>query len=203
MSSTTTQTSIINRALQIVGYKSVGSITDNDRGARAMNRAYQAVLLSELRSHYWSFALKRASLVASSTPPAFGKANYYPLPGDFLDLAPLDPTFGANGGGPISGPPAITDWQIEGQQIASDDVSPINIRYITSSVTESMFDACFAEAFSARLALSTCEELTQSTAKLGAIGQVYEAAIEMAKNRNAFENRPVQPQLDSWISARF
>ncbi len=203
MASTTTQTSIINRALQIVGYKSVGSINDNDRGARAMNRAYQSCLLSELRSHYWSFALKRASLAASATPPAFGKANYYPLPGDFLDLAPLDPTFGANGGGPISGPPAITDWQIEGQQIASDDVSPIQIRYITSSITESMFDPCFAEAFSARLALSTCEELTQSTAKLGAIGQVYEAAIEMAKNRNAFENRPVQPQLDSWISARF
>ncbi len=203
MASSTTQTTIINRGLQILGYKAVGSINDNDRGARAMLRAYQPVRDSELRAHWWNFALKRAVLPASATPPAFGKANYFPLPPDFLDLAPLDPTFGANGGGPISGPPAIVDWQIEGNQIASDDQSPINLRYISSAVTESLFDPNFAEAFSAALATMCCEELTQSNSKLGAAGQIYDRAIERAKNRNAFENRPVQPQLDSWISARF
>lgn len=203
MASTTTQTTIINRALQLLGYKAVGSINDNDRGAKAMLRAYDSVLADELRAHHWNFALKRAVLPASATPPLFGKANYFPLPPDFLDLAPLDPTFGANGGGPISGPPAITDWQIEGMQIASDDPAPINIRYITSSVTESMFDPNFSEAFAAKLATMCCEELTQSNSKLAAAGAVYDRAIERAKNRNSFENRPVQPQLDSWISARF
>lgn len=203
MASTTTQTTIINRALQLLGYKAVGSINDNDRGAKAMLRAYDSVLADELRAHHWNFALKRAVLPASATPPLFGKANYFPLPPDFLDLAPLDPTFGANGGGPISGPPAITDWQIEGMQIASDDPAPINIRYITGSVTESMFDPNFSEAFAAKLAAMCCEELTQSNSKLAAAGSVYDRAIERAKNRNSFENRPVQPQLDSWISARF
>lgn len=203
MASTTTQTTIINRALQILGYKAVGSINDNDRGAKAMLRAYASVLADELRAHHWNFALKRAILPASATPPAFGKANYFPLPPDFLDLAPLDPTFGANGGGPISGPPAITDWQIEGMQIASDDKPPLQIRYISSAITESMFDPNFCEALSAKLAAMCCEELTQSNSKLAAAGQIYDRAIERAKNRNAFENRPVQPQLDSWISARF
>ncbi len=203
MASTTTQTTIINRGLQILGYKAVGSINDNDRGARAMLRAYASVLADELRAHHWNFALRRAVLPASATPPAFGKANYFPLPPDFLDLAPLDPTFGANGGGPISGPPAITDWQIEGNQIASDQPAPLQIRYVTSDVTESIFDPNFAEAFAAKLAAMTCEELTQSNTKLAAAGQIYDRAIERATNRNAFENRPVQPQLDSWISARF
>lgn len=168
-----------------------------------MLRAYASVLADELRAHHWNFALKRAILPASATPPAFGKANYFPLPPDFLDLAPLDPTFGANGGGPISGPPAITDWQIEGMQIASDDKPPLQIRYISSAITESMFDPNFCEALSAKLAAMCCEELTQSNSKLAAAGQIYDRAIERAKNRNAFENRPVQPQLDSWISARF
>ncbi len=203
MASTTTQTTIINRALQILGYKAVGSINDNDRGARAMLRAYYPVLYDELRAHHWNFALRRASLAASATPPLFGKANYFPLPPNFLDLAPLDPTFGANGGGPISGPPAITDWQIEGDQIASDDQAPLQIRFITSDVSESMFDTNFCEAFSAKLAAMTCEELTQSNTKLASAGTIYDRAIERATNRNAFENRPVQPQLDSWISARF
>jgi hypothetical protein len=203
LASHTSQTTIINRALQLLGYKAVSSINDNDRGARAMQRCYQSVLLDELRSHWWSFSLKRVILAASATPPAFGKANYYPLPGDFLDLAPSDPTFGANGGGPISGPPPIVDWQIEGNQIATDDPSPIQVRYISSNVQEGLFDSNFAEAFAAKLAAMCCEELTQSNTKLASLGQIYEQAIERAKQRNAFENRPVQPQLDSWISARF
>lgn len=199
MASSTTQTTIVNRALQILGYKAVGSINDNDRGARAMLRAYQSVRDDELRAHHWSFALKRAILPASATPPAFGKTNYFPLPADFLDLAPLDPTYSSTG----SGPPDITDWQIEGNQIASDDEAPINIRYVSGAITESLFDPNFAEAFSAKLAAMCCEELTQSNSKLAAAGAIYDRAIDRAKNRNAFENRPVQPQLDSWISARF
>lgn len=168
-----------------------------------MLRAYEPVRLQLLRSHWWSFAIKRATLAASATPPAFGKANSFPLPPDFLDLVPGDPTFGANGGGPISGPPAITDWQIEGFAIVTNDQAPLQLRYISSAITESLFDPCFAEAFSADLAAMTCEELTQSNTKLASAGQVYDRAIELAKQRNAFENRPVQPQLDSWISARF
>lgn len=202
MSSTTTQTSIANRALQILGYKAIGSINDNDRGARAVLRAYEPSVLRELRAHRWNFAIKRAILPASATPPLFGKANYYPLPPDFLDLAPPDPTFGANGGGPISGPPPTLDWQIEGNAITSDDKSPIEIRYIWRP-NESMWDSCFCEAIAAKIAAAICEELTQSNTKLAACGQVYDIEIEMAKQRNAFEQRPVQPQLDSWISARF
>lgn len=203
MASTTTQTTIANRALQIIGYKAIGSINDNDRGARAILRAWDSVLADELRANHWNFSIKRAELPASATAPLFGKANYYPLPPDFLDLAPPDPTFGANGGGPISGPPPIVDWQIEGNQIASDDPSPIQIRYVSSAITPSLFDPSFAEALAAKLAAMVCEELTQSNTKLANCSQIYDAAIQRAKRRNAFENRPVQPQTDSWISARF
>ncbi len=203
MASTTTQTTIINRALQILGYKAVGNITDNDRGARAMLRAWDSVLADELRAHFWNFAIKRAILPASAIGPAFGKANYYPLPPDFLDLASPDQVFGSNGAGFVAGAPPITDWQIEGNQIASDDPSPLEIRYVSSDITVSLFDANFAEALSAKLAAMACEELTQSNTKLASAGAIYDRAIERAKNRNAFENRPVQPQTDTWISARF
>lgn len=203
MPQTTSQTSVCNRALQIVGYQPITSITDNSRGARAMQRAYQPVLLSMLRDNFWSFAIKRATLVASATPPTFGPANAYPLPPDFLDLAPVDQKYGVAFGGFISGPPSVNDWQIEGQTIVSDAVSPIQIRYVSSAVTESMFDASFAEAFSCLLAVETCEELTQSSGKLAQIGKMFDEAMEIAKKRNAFENRPVMPPIDPWISQRF
>jgi len=179
-----------------------------------MNRAYTPVLLSELRKNYWNFAIKRISLAADAQGPAFGKSNYFTLPGDFLDLAPPDMVFGVAGGGTLAGnqilagTPIITgspilDWQIEGNKIATNQVAPLNVRYISSAVTESMFDACFDEAFSAALAMNTCEELTQSNSKLVAAKAAYDEAIEIAKKRNAFEGRPVQPPTDTFIISRF
>lgn len=214
MGSTTTKTSIANRALQILGYQAISDLQENSRGARAINRAYTPVLLSELRKNYWNFAIKRASLPADAVGPTFGKSNYFTLPPDFLDLAPPDQVFGVAGGGTLAGnqilagTPIITgspilDWQIEGNKIATNQVAPLNMRYVSSDVTESMFDPCFDEAFAAALAVETCEELTQSNTKLQNISNMYEQAIEVAKKRNAFEGRPVQPPTDTFIISRF
>lgn len=203
MPSTITQTSIANRALQLLGYKSIGSIQDNDRGARAISRAYSPVLFSMLRDNFWGFAIVRANLAASATAPIFGPKYAYPLPGDFLDLAPPDPTFSVNAGGPISGNPYPNDWRIEMGQIISDMAPPLQVRYITSNVLESQFDASFAEAFAAALAMDTCEELTQSNTKIQIAEKMYDDAMEMAKQRNAFEQRPVKAPASLWLTKRF
>lgn len=215
MASTTTQTTLINRALQILGYKPVGSINDNDRGARAMLRAYNPCLQSVLRENFWSFSIRRAILPAAGVKPVFGKSNYFPLPGDFIMVAPPDQytnyTFGAIPAGLIPSTPntgmQYNDWQLEsmpagGNAIASDDPAPIYLRYISNAITEANFDPSFCEAFSAALAMETCEELTQSNTKLAAISKMHDDAIEMAKKRNAFELMPVQPPVDSWILVR-
>lgn len=200
---TTTQTTIANRALQILGYKPIGSIQDNDRGARAVNRAYYPVLYALLRRHNWNFALRRIVLPAAAVAPTFGFANAYPLPSDYLKLAPDDMSFGWSGSGTVSGPPKARDWVIEGNQILSDDPAPIQVRYVTSQVLESAFDASFAEAFAACLAIETCEELTQSNTKLANCGKIYDAAMEDAAQNDAFEKRPQQSPVSSWTSARY
>lgn len=167
-----------------------------------MNRAYEPVKLSELRKHFWNFSIKRASLPASATVPAFGKGHYFPLPGDFLMLAPVDQAFGTQTGGAISGQPEQHDWQIEGNQIASNESGPLQIRYVSSDILESLFDVSFAEALAASLALNTVEELTNSNTKAQNLDKYYDTQIKMARKRNAFENRPVQSPLDTWITAR-
>lgn len=209
MPQTTSQTTIANRALQILGYQPISSINDGSRGARAILRAYQPVLLRLLRSKFWNFSIYRATLTQSAVTPAFGPAFYYPLPPDYLMLAPPDQKYGVAFGGFISGPPNVNDYQIEqmpgegGSAIVSDQASPINIRYVSMNVTEGLFDASFAEAFSALLAVEVCEELTQSTSKIQQAGKLYDDAIEDAKQRNAFEQRPMNPPIDSWITQRF
>lgn len=214
MGSTTTKTTIANRALQLLGSRAINDLNENSNGARAMNRAYSPVLLSELRKNYWNFSIKRASLPADAVGPSFGKSSYFTLPPDFLDLAPPDQVFGVAGGGTLAGnqilagTPIITgspilDWMIEGSKIATNQVAPLNIRYVSSDITESQFDPCFDEAFSAALAVMCCEELTQSNTKLQALAQIYDQAIEVAKKRNAFEGRPTQPPTDTYVIARF
>ncbi len=194
---------IINRGLQLLGSPAISSIQENSRGARAMNRAYDPVKLNELRKHFWNFSIKRISIAASATLPIFGKGNYFLLPGDFLMLAPMDQAYGITAGGPISGPPSVNDWQIEGNQIVSNELGPINMRYVSSDLNESLFDASFCEAFAASLAVNICEELTQSNTKLQNLARMYDDAIKMARRRNAFENRPVQSPTDTWITSRF
>lgn len=210
MASTTTQTSIANRALQLLGYESISSIQDNNRGARAVNRAYYTVLYSELRSNFWGFSIKRAIIAASATQPLFGKANYFPLPPDFLDLCAPDQINTVNYG-PMSTSPNGTlvpnDYQIEAMDdgtvaIASNMASPLYIRYISSSVKEAAFDPCFAEALAASLAMEICEELTQSNTKMATAEKMYEDAIEKAKKRNAFEMKPVESPPDRYLTVR-
>lgn len=214
MGSTTTQTSIANRALQLVGYKPIGSLQDNDRGARAINRAWLPTVERVLRENYWSFSIQRASISASVIKPAFGKANYFPLPGDFLMLAPPDQnpnyTFGALPVPPVQPNSGFqyNDWQIEqmrqdkGVAIATNDPSPLQFRYVSNDIQENSYDSCFAEALAARLAIEICEELTQSNTKLANLAQIYKDAMATAKRRNSFESQPVQPPVDSWLLVR-
>lgn len=213
MGSTTTQTTIINRGLQLLGYKAVGSINDNDRGARAMRRAYTPVLEAVLRENFWSFSIKRAILAAAATVPIFGKANYFQLPGDFLMIAPPDQfvNYGVMSTGLIPSAPntgvSYQDWQIEnfpdgGQAIATDQSAPLYLRYVSNAITEGNFDPSFSEAFAAALAMDTCEELTQSNTKLQSAEKAHDDAINIAKKRNAFELMPVQPPVDPWLLVR-
>lgn len=209
MAATTSQIQICNRGLQLLGYQSISSITENSRGARAMNRAYQPVLLNELRQNVWRFAVKRIQLAASSTSPLFGPSNYFPLPGDFVMLAPNDTNVTQSTsiglGSAYANSPR--DWQIEnfgsGIAIATNDQSPLNVRYVSSAITESMFDVSFAEALSASLAMETCEELTQSNSKIATAEKFYDNAINQARKRNCFEVAPAQSPTDSYIFARF
>lgn len=209
MPSNVTQTTIANRALQLLGYEPIASINDNNRGARAVNRAYYSVLYSELRQNFWNFSIQRATLVAAAVPPSFGKDNYFPLPPDFLDLAMPDQvtTFNyANFPVNQNGSLLPNDFQIENGNgtlcIASNEVSPLYIRYVSSNTPEAMFDATFAEAFAASLAMEICEELTQSNTKIATSQKMYDDAMEMAKKRNAFEMKPVSAPIDRYLTVR-
>ncbi len=208
MAGTTTKLTITNRALQLVGYQSISSVQQNDRGARAMNRAYRPVLDSMLTENYWAFAVRRASLPASATPPIHGKNFAYPLPGDYAMLAPEDQFDGRTTGtlvgtvGSTSDFPLSNDWIIEGGEILTNEEAPLDIRYMSLSVNEASFDPLFAEAFAAQLALMTVEELTQSNTKFAMIQAIHDRQIKRARQRNAIISPKAKAPASAWLNKR-
>jgi hypothetical protein len=191
---TTSKLSIINRGLQHLGEPSLSNVNENSPGGKAMRAAYDSVLLAALRKRVWRFAVKRASLAADATPPLFGKARQFPLPGDWVRMAPDERTYGD---------PASKDWEIEGSNILTDDQSPLQIRYVSNSVTESSFDALFAEHLSLELAMACCEQITNSNTKLANLAALNKEALAIAAKTNSMESAPAKSPQCSWITVRY
>lgn len=194
MPNSTSKTSICDRALQILGMAQVGSVPQvGSAGAKAMERAYTPVKLSELTKHYWHFSIKRAALAASSTPPVHTKASAYPLPGDYLMLAPEDIE---------SDYQVPNDWIVEGGHIITNDTGQLLIRYVSSDVTEALFDAIFAEALAAALAVATGRQLTNSAGVVAEAAAIYDEQIEIAKLRGSIIQQKPRVPVSPWISRR-
>lgn len=187
-----TKLEICNRALQKLGARTINSLTENSKNARAIALAYEPCKLAELREHDWNFALTRAQLAADSTDPDFGPEKRYPLPADFVRL--VDPDLEDNS--------FDLDWQIESGAIHTNDSAPLNIRYVKNVTNASEFDPLFSEALATRIAIEICEEITQSNTKLENLSALYQDIQRKAKKANGFERRRAVPPTDPWIEAR-
>lgn len=195
MPNTTSQTSVIDRALQLLGYSAITTPQQvGHRGAKAMQRAYDSVKLSELQKNYWHFAIKRVQIAASATPPVHTKAYAYPLPGDYIMLAPQD-----DGSNDYN---VRRDWVLEAGHIISNESGPLLVRYVSSNVLESSFDAIFAEALSGALAIACCEELTNSQSKFDRVAAFYDEQIGLARQRGSILIQKGRVPVSPWISKR-
>jgi hypothetical protein len=188
MSTSTVQAA--NRALQKLGAGRIESLTQDHPNARSMNAVFAPVRDAELRKYAWSFAIKRASIAADVDGPTWGDWNRYSLPNDFICLV-RDNESGRT-----------VDWKIEGQYILSADASPLEIRYIARITDTNVWDTLFFEAFAAKLALETCEEITQSTSKKESIKRDYDEAIAEARRLGAIEKEAQESPEDAWLDAR-
>lgn len=186
------QVDIVNRALQKLGAKRVTSLSENSVSARSMTTAYEPVKKALLRSHLWSFAVERASLAADATNPAWGRARSFQLPSDYLRMAEDYNEDVVND----------KDWEIEGDKILTDDLSPIYIRYIKDVTDPNEFDALFCEALSAKLAYETCEEITQSNTKKESLEADFKMAVMEARKCNAILKQSRIPAEDTYITCR-
>lgn len=184
--------SVCNSALSKLGADRIVSLTDNSGNARACNAAYERVRDRLLRRHPWNFAIRRAQLAASSTPPTFTRSARYPLPADFLRLLPPDPEENLNS----------LDWQIENGAIVTNDGAPLNVRYVARITDPNEMDSLFLELWATDLAFDICEEVTGSNAKKESLRLDSKQLVAEARKVNAFENVAGAPPTDVFLTAR-
>ena len=198
----TSDTAIVNLALQKLGTSErITSLTQDHPLARSANVCYEMLRDRELRANVWGFAKKRATLAADATAPAFDFGYAFPLPSDYLRL--LSPNVSGVWG---SSARNDVDWTIENHQgspaIMTNDGDTLKIVYIARITDPTQFDALFDEALACKIAWHLAEEVTQSNTKKEAAFREYRLCIGEAKKVNAIEKPPIEPPVDTWISAR-
>lgn len=129
--------------------------------------------------------------------------NVYRLPYGFLREAPQSPKQGSytSMGSPTNSP--YTDWQFESNYFTSVSIGPIAFRFTADIEDPDEWDPMFVQGFSCAIALEICEPLTQSTTKLGAIGNAYLKFMSEARLVNGIETGPVEPPLDDYLACRY
>lgn len=128
--------------------------------------------------------------------------SIFRLPAGFLRRAPQYPkaavtTF-------LGGPTGIqySDWVVENGFLLTPDAGPIALRFVANMTDVRYMDPMFCEGLAARLALTVCEQLTQSTTKLATIAKVYDVWISDARETNAIEVGTELPPDDDYVTVR-
>ena len=196
---------IANRALSKLGEVRITSLTDNNKGARAMLARLEFLRDAELEAHPWRFAIVRTTLPALVTTPAYGYSYEYQRPAD--DLRPIQVgdhavninTIGVQytGGGPID-----PGFEAIGQVIQTNMPAPLKYEYISRVTVAGLFPPLFVEALACRLAMDAAEELTQSASKFDRASTQYKDAISEARRVNALYRPAKQREPGSFIQSR-
>lgn len=190
----TSATDIANRALDILKEAPISSIEDARPIAMWLKRNFDVTRDALLEESEWNFALKRASLPASSTAPAFGWQKQYQLPGDCIRVIPL------TADGSFEGTPV--PFEVEDGKILTDAEAPLKVRYVYRNENYAAYPATFQQALSAKLAMKMAHWLTGKSSFVQIAEGMYRDAMSKAWLSDAAQGSVPRPADEQWISAR-
>jgi hypothetical protein len=197
----TSQVDIANRALTKLGASRIISFGDDNKQSRAILSMFDIVRDAELRSHIWSFSVKRESLPALASTPSWGFSYEYQMPSDSLRLLMVNDIYNGPSMEDYRNQP-VADYSLEGNKILANFAAPLKIRYVSRVADTTQWDSMFVEAFACRLAMELAEDLTQSNTKRELAQNEYMAALRGAIRASSVE-QPAQALPDnSWLLSR-
>lgn len=195
------QIDVCNRALTKIGDDRIISIDDDTERARVLKALWAPLVDSEIRARNWNFAMKRATLPALVSTPAWGFDLEYQLPADCLRPVQIGEYFM---GASLADFRAVTEapFQIEGRKILANLAAPLSIRYLRRVSNVGEWDNSFADVFACKLAIDACERLSQNSSKKEMLLGEYRLAIAAAVRADAIENPSEHIPDSSWVTVR-
>lgn len=190
----TTETDLINRALDILKEAELSSVNDNRPIARLMKRNFYVTRDALLEESEWNFAIRRASLPEASPAPAYGWSHAYTLPAETIRVIPLTVN-GDSEGYPIP-------HEVEDGQILTNASGPLKVRYVYRNEDYSRYPATFQIALSARLAMGCAHWLTGKTNYAQIATNMYREAINTAWLSDAIQGTSPRAADDEWVAVR-
>lgn len=172
-----TGVSICSNALLMLGAQTINDFNEPVERAKLSANLYPTIRDDLLRTHPWNCTIKRALLAPDATPPAFGYANQFELPADFLRVLEV-----GQAGHQI-------DYLVEGRSILADATS-VELRYVYLNEVENTWDASLVGLITLAMAAAMAYPITQSAALQANFEQKLAMAKKVARAVDGQEDPP-------------
>lgn len=186
----TSAVTICSAALLMLGDRPIASFDDPSDKAILATNLWPTARDYVLRRHPWNCAVKRVELAAEVTPPAFGYAYSYALPGDCLRVLSV---------GELGAEP---DYKIEGRKILTDD-TPCRLRYVWRNEDPASWDAMLVWAMTVTMRAIFAYPITATSSLEQIVEQALRDVLKQARATDGQED--TQDALDDspLIAARY
>lgn len=184
--------SIVNTALIRIGEQPILALSDNSRPARLATHFYPTVRDTVLTIHPWNEATKRAVLASSGSGEAWGFANLFPLPADFLRL--LDVSDDDHVHHDIR-------YRVEENGIVSDETD-FNLRYIFRLEDPSKMSDGLKTVISLRLSAELADAMGKDIGKVRDMWALYKDQLATFQFIDTTQDPIDVMQGDTWLGAR-
>ncbi len=151
-----------------------------------------------LRKHAWNFAIQRAKIAKSTTPPLFNYNAQYPLPNDFIRLLTVGRFEDVKG------------YQVENNHIligvesdaSTEDATALPIRYIFDFKTIALMDPLFIKVWILELAANIAMEITGKIQFRRDMIRTLDATVGEAYSIDGQERPPTKIERSKYLGAR-
>ena len=186
------KTTIVNRALSLLGAEPINNITDDTPEANIASRMYDESRRSLLSECLWNFATKREvlNLVVGSPVWYSNQMGYiFQLPSDIIRI------FGT------SAPAAI--WRVEGDQLISN-TNEMGIIYVYDLEDTTKFSSSFTDAFADKLAADMAYAILNSNTETKMLTEKYLGeSLPKARSENSQVGTPPEIDDNLWVYSKY
>jgi hypothetical protein len=193
-----TKLGVYNDALELIGERSLSSVSENREPRRVLDGRYDSALNYCLEAGYWNFAMRSVEFTADTVvEPPFGFTYAFEKPSDWIRTAALSDseTFMT----------PLRHYVDEGDYWFAD-ITPIYVRYVSNGATYGLDLTRWPETFTryvvAHLAAEICERLTQNSSKLEELRRLEKRRLADAKAKDAINDPVGRVPTGSWVLSR-